>query len=94
MAFTPGNAKNLLEQAAGEFVNHPRAVGFEGGGVVASRLYRWFRDDFGGSEEAVLRHLRHYAAPKLQARLVRVREIERYDFDWSLNDAAGIHAPR
>lgn len=86
-AFTAANAESLLDAAARAHVNHPRGVALDGARVTASSIYRWFRADFGGSEAAVLDHLRRYAAPALAARLADVRGIDRYRYDWSLNDA-------
>jgi hypothetical protein len=69
------------------YVNHPRGAALGDGGLAVSRLYRWYREDFGGSEAAVIAHLRRYAAPALAARLAGVSAIGRYRYDWALNDA-------
>jgi hypothetical protein len=88
-AFTAGNTECLLEAAARAYVNNPRGVAFENEGrVVASRIYDWYAADFGGTEEAVLAHLRAYAAPPLAARLAGIQEIDDYRYDWLLNEAA------
>ena len=86
-AFTAANTERMLDDAARAYVDHPRGLALDGGRVVASSLYQWFRADFGGSEPAVLDHLRRYASPPLAARLVGLRAIDRYRYDWSLNDA-------
>jgi hypothetical protein len=86
-AFTAANAERLLDDAARAYVNHPRGLALDGARLTASSIYRWFREDFGGSERAVLDHLRRYAAPALAARLADLREIDAYRYDWSLNDA-------
>ena len=77
-----------FDRAARSFVNDPRGVAVTAGGeVVASSIYNWFQADFGGSESAVLDHLRAHAAPSLRTALDGASAIRRYDYDWSLNAA-------
>ncbi len=85
-AFTGKNAQTLLEAGARNYINSDRGVQVSGGRVTASKIYSWFNGDFGGNEQGVLRHLRHYAAPVLAAKLKNVRSISSYQYDWSLND--------
>jgi hypothetical protein len=55
-----------LEEQARIYVNHPRGVSFNlSGGLVVSKIYAWFCDDFGGTDSAVIRHLQRYAAPQI-----------------------------
>jgi len=67
-------------------VNHPRGASLRDGALTVSRIYDWFREDFGGNEAGVLNHLRQYALPKLRDDLQRVEDIADYKYDWSLND--------
>lgn len=85
-AYTPANLEDLLEKGAREFVNHPEGVRLEGDRLRLSAIYRWFRDDFGGSEESVLRHLRKYAAPGLAEKLAGFRGKISYGYDWRINE--------
>jgi hypothetical protein len=84
-----------LALAARAYVNHPRgarfvqAVGADSRRLVVSSLYHWYRSDFGGSDMAVIEHLKRFAAPALKARLAGVRTIAGDDYDWSLNDQKG-----
>jgi hypothetical protein len=86
VAFTPANTGRLLEDGAKAYVNHPRGVRVSGKSAVASKIYNWFAEDFGGSEAGVIAHLRQHAAPALSEALGRA-EIARYEYDWTLNDA-------
>lgn len=54
--------------AAKSCVKHPRGE-VAGGGLVLSRIYDWYRADFGGSVAGVIAHLRRYASPALAGRL-------------------------
>jgi hypothetical protein len=77
-----------LDAAARAYVNDPRGVRIGvGGAVTLSRIYNWFQEDFGGSEAAVLKHLRRYAEPDLAADLAAADGIASYVYDWALNDA-------
>ncbi len=92
LAREPYTAERLdaqLDAAARAYVNDPRGVRVSlGGAVTVSSIYNWFRADFGGSEAAVLTHLRGYAEPDLRRRLEAADGIADYAYDWALNDAA------
>lgn len=71
------------------YINDPRGVRFdERGGVNLSKIYIWFREDFGANEQAVLTYLQNAANPDLKARLQDVARVKAYQYDWALNDAA------
>ena len=59
---------------------------FADGRLTVSSIYKWFADDFGGAESAVLAHLARFAEPELAARLAGYDGRIRYDYDWSLNE--------
>ena len=84
---TGANLETMLDAAARGYVNHPRGAAVRDGRLAVSSLYRWYREDFGGSEAGVLAHLRRYAAPPLAAQLAGVSVVDRYQYDWALNDA-------
>jgi len=85
MAFTAANTAVLLDQAARDYVNHPRGVRVTADGLVLSSIYNWFQPDF-DSDGGVLAHIRLYAAPPLLERLGSLKVID-YVYDWQLNGA-------
>ena len=85
-AYTAANLEVLLDRGAREYVNHPRGVSVEGKKLVLSSIYDWFQEDFDGSEEGVLRHLRRHAAPELATELDNYSGRIGYAYDWSLNE--------
>ena len=85
-ALTGANLDAMLDQGARDYVNHPRGVTIKDGKVTASSIYKWFKEDFGDSEQGVLDHLASYADPSLKAQLEAATEIHRYDYDWALNE--------
>ncbi|MDH3451030.1 MAG: DUF547 domain-containing protein [Gammaproteobacteria bacterium] len=86
-AFTASAAERMLEKAAREFINHPRAVTFENGELVVSSIFEWFKEDFGDGDQDVIKHLSRYASPELAAKLAGVTRIDDDRYDWQLNDA-------
>jgi hypothetical protein len=87
-AYAGATLEAMLDSAARTYVNSARGVSARNGTVTVSRIYSWYVGDFGGSEAAVLEHLRHYASPELARTLRLITRIRGYDYDWQLNDAA------
>lgn len=84
-ALDPARLDAQMDAAARAFVNHPRAVRIDGNRAGVSSIYTWFREDFGGTEEGVLIHLRSYADSGLLTRLEGVTRVRDQGFDWALN---------
>ena len=86
-AYEAGRIDSQLEEQARIYVNHPRGVTFNlSGGLVVSKIYAWFCDDFGGTDRAVISHLQRYAAPELANRLKPITGIADARYDWALNN--------
>ncbi len=84
-AFTRANADQLMDEAAHAFVNHPRAARVKDGKLVVSSIYHWFKEDFGGSDDGVLAHLRQYAGVDLTKSLESTSRVADHQYDWSIN---------
>ena len=84
-AFTGQRVEAMLEAAARGYINDPRGVSIKDGKVTISKIYEWFAEDFGETEENVLAHLRNYAEPALAARLSAIGRIHDTAYDWRLN---------
>lgn len=83
-AFTGAQVEAQLQQAARAYVNSRYGVQARKGKVEASSLYDWYKADFGGSDEAVLDHLRQYADAKLARDLAGVTSIAEFRYDYRL----------
>lgn len=84
---------NAMTVAAKAYVNHSRGVYFdEGGNLRVSKIYAWFREDFGNNQRDVLRAIGAYAAAALKKKLAERQTIDAYGYDWSLNDARNAGA--
>ncbi len=58
------------------------------GRVTASKIFIWFREDFGKDNKEVFAHLLEKAPRAKQGLLAARGQIDRYEYDWSLNDAS------
>jgi hypothetical protein len=88
--YTGGNTDAMLDRAAREFVNHPRAAQEVDGKLRVSSIYIWFIDDFGGDDAGVVRHLQQYAYGSLANALRDISRIDNHDYDWTLNSVRDI----
>ncbi len=78
-----------LAAAESAYINDPRGVRFDDRGrLILSKIFIWFREDFGQGEKSVLAYLQTAADPELRARLQQVSGVSAYKYDWALNDAA------
>ena len=85
-AYTAQNLEEMLDEAAHEYINHPRAVSIKKDGRLhLSSIYNWFAEDFGSSQAEVIAHVQKYANPALRDRLQNITKVS-YHYDWSLND--------
>lgn len=75
-----------LDAAARAYINHPRGVTVTPSGLTLSRIFKWYRGDFGGNNARVLAHLKYYADEPLLSALGSDPRIHKYAYDWSLND--------
>lgn len=89
-AWEAASLKKDLGAAARAYVNHPRGVTVTTRGLNVSEIYNWFEADFGGSKDKAVAHLLLYAEPELAAKIRANPKIVRYQYDWSLNDAAKL----
>ncbi len=87
------NAASLdadLDTAARDFVNHSRGVAvLPGNKLRVSSIYKWFREDFGADDAAVIAHFKKYAKPELAQQLAKVTTVSEDQYDWALNGIAG-----
>ena len=84
-AFTVENSEALMDKAARDFINHPRAAAVKNGKLTVSSIYDWFDEDFGGNDAGVIAHLKQYAEQPLLDSLQSVKKISNDTYDWNLN---------
>jgi len=82
--FTANRLEEMLDNAAREYVNHPRGVGFDGRRITLSSIYKWYDEDFGDRDQ-LADHLLKYADSETADELRNYSGRFRYDYDWELN---------
>ena len=75
-----------LEAAAIAYVNHPRGVRVENGKVIASKIFDWYKVDFGNDQTGMLNHFRQYAQGELATQLEGKTKISKFEYNWNLNE--------
>lgn len=84
--WTASSLEEDLDNAARDYINHPRGVSVsDGGAITVSSIYSWFQDDFGGTKAGVIDHIRKYAEPGLKEKLEGKQGYNDHTYDWSLN---------
>ena len=78
------NLERLLEQAALDYINHPRGAQVQGDELVVSSIFEWYKVDFGNTDAGVLAHLKEYARPEL-AQILNNYDSFSDHYDWNLN---------
>lgn len=84
--YTASNVMAKLEQDAIRFIGAERNVQVDAAKrtVTTSEIFKWFREDFGGTEKAVLQFLGRYLK---NARLEEPGwKLQYRSYDWSIND--------
>lgn len=76
---------NQLNKVAREYINSLRGVQIIDDKLIASKIYDWFEEDFGGNKQLVIRHLKLFANPKLKKQLKKTKTINAYIYNWHLN---------
>lgn len=93
--FSADDVDAMLEANAIRHVNGRYAItGGSADAVRVSGIYMWYKDDFGGSDAAVIEHLRRFSRGATVGRLQGVRRLAGQDYDWSLNDARRLAGPQ
>ena len=89
-AYTAANLEGQLDFQARQYFAETRnlAVSAVGRTVYLAAILDWYKEDFGGTKQALLAYVRRYAPP------ARLQEMDRLtnpnlsfrDYDWSIND--------
>jgi len=83
--FTADGMEQQLDNAAAEYLNHPRGLNLKGDALQLSSLFKWYAEDFGDSQAAVLATLGKHTVGQVTALLSQFDGTPTYEYDWSLN---------
>jgi hypothetical protein len=85
--YTGAELNNMLNHAAVNFVNSPKGLAIHNQQLDVSKIYIWYKEDFGNTDQAVIKHLIYYAAAPLKVKLQHLSKIHDSFYNWSLNIA-------
>lgn len=72
--------------AASAFINADRGVTIDAKGRIAvSKIYKWFADDFGQTEDDLRAHLAQHATGEKRAALISGAKFQGSHYNWDLN---------
>ena len=74
-----------LDQAANDYLTHPRGLQFQDDKLLLSTLFEWYADDFGDSQSSILATLGKHTSPETQSALAAYNGSPVYEYDWGLN---------
>jgi hypothetical protein len=84
LAYTGDNVEELIDQAARDFLQQPRAVDFSDDELILSRLFYWYESDFGSNLTELKNYLKQYQSPDIVEKIEASKGVD-YQYDWSLN---------
>ncbi len=85
-AFTGKNIDKELNQAASTYINSLRGAQVIQGKLSVSKIYDWYIDDFGGTQQSIIEHLKVFAHPSFKMKLAKIHNIDTYVYNWHLNE--------
>jgi hypothetical protein len=85
-AFSGPKLEQQLSNEARRFCNEKRNVDYDPAqkAVKLSKIFDWYKDDFGKSSDKVIAWINHYRAD--DAKIPTDAKISYVDYDWHLND--------
>jgi len=76
-AYTEQNVNQLLETQTRKFINNSQYNDLTGGTIKVSKLFDWYKEDFG----VVIEYINRYAKSKVSASA----KVDFKEYDWKLN---------
>jgi len=78
--------EQLKDAAKGFFANSSSIKFKTQNRVSISKIFNWYRKDFGSSTPLIIHHIREYLPSHLKSKLDHKTKIRHYFYDWSLNE--------
>ena len=85
LAFTADNLDRQLDSLARAFLSDPRGIELDREELRLSKIFQWFREDFGQNEREIIDTLAKYLDDGRAAQLRDFSGEIDYHYDWSLN---------
>ena len=84
-AFTAVNMDKLLKQSAREFINHPRGLVVSRQEMRVSKIFDWYREDFGADNKHLLKLFAYYADDSKALYILGFNGDIQFSYDARLN---------
>ncbi|MEM6783450.1 MAG: DUF547 domain-containing protein [Bacteroidota bacterium] len=86
-AFTGARLDEQLDEQGRIFLADPSKNRFDGETATLSKIFDWYKGDFGGSDDSLQRYLAAFAPESARDGLERAAyDVEFGSYDWSLNE--------
>jgi len=84
-AFTAANINKLLKQSAREFINHPRGLMVSRQEMRVSKIFDWYREDFGADNKRLMKLFAYYADDNKALYILGFNGDIKFSYDSRLN---------
>lgn len=84
-AYASDNMDQLLNKGAEEFLSHPRGLMLEKNKLELSSIFKWYQNDFGKDQQAMLKTLSKYMPKETALKLESFEGRIKYSYNWLLN---------
>lgn len=84
-AYHGNTLEENLNEAASVYINSLRGAQVIEGKLIVSKIYEWYKDDFGGSNMDIITHIQQFAKEPLFSQLNHINTIDGYIYNWHLN---------
>lgn len=75
-----------MDRAGRDFIATSRGVSLsETGKITGSSLFKWYKKDFGETDEDVIRYLAQFATGYKKDAMMAASKFDNHDYDWGLN---------
>lgn len=88
--FTAADLDTQLDDAAAEYVNHPRGIQIDDDQLKLSSLFEWYASDFGEDLDGVLSTLGQHVDTDDRSILLKFSGTPEYSYDWGLNGYCSV----
>ncbi len=76
-----------LRQSTKAYLSSPQGLSIEGNRVYVSKIFDWYRVDFGGTDAEILKFIANYTPKEVSALLLSAsaESLSWIEYDWTLN---------
>ena len=84
-AYTAGNVRSQLARNARTYLANAKQNRFEGGTLYLSKIFEWYKEDFGGNDAGLIAFAKKYGTADMKAGLGDGTAVKFNEYDWTLN---------